>query len=534
MSSFRLLLLSCVAKAAFAIFLAVPHANAKITPMDDALSEAKVFEWWDDGLIDGNEASEMLDLLEQGNLEEACLMAEVLVQESCPAKEKSESRPAKQKKGKSNGNEDKLLKTLHGHVLLKTRTDSLGHVKNFYKALSLQFYHFTLKLGNQNILSYNHQGAAAHLGQISARELGNLIPMDTLWGTTASYDIHGFQVAGFLDTALNWYGKLGYAFGSVAKQRTDIDFTYWHTAENSSVELQTSFPFGEVAAWWQMGQRLPLVKIQLQGNETLDDSESSFGKTRKAKAANFFWKTTAYIHGDSVPTLSNISRSILKNRFWGAQTIGFNLKDDWNSKLTANVGATAPIALGRDVTGENDAAGSGNANTQGSNTLGNAATAKGSSGAKAMGADSASLRFKLTAESGPQAVRGTLSATCLEASDACLLSDWKLQLASNWKLPQPLGESIQFLASAKTRFSRENLFQKTQLDAGSVYRISGSNWISLGLKLPDSNPQKQIQIKNALSLALENLKCTMSITFRRTQDQDFHPIHADMQIKFFL
>lgn len=48
-----------------------------------ALDEAAVFKWWDDGLISAEEATEMLNLLEEGNQEEACLLAETYSLEDC-------------------------------------------------------------------------------------------------------------------------------------------------------------------------------------------------------------------------------------------------------------------------------------------------------------------------------------------------------------------------------------------------------------------------------------------------------------------
>ena len=48
-----------------------------------AVTEAQVFDWWDAGVITPEQAQEFLDLLEEGNAEEACLLAEVYAQESC-------------------------------------------------------------------------------------------------------------------------------------------------------------------------------------------------------------------------------------------------------------------------------------------------------------------------------------------------------------------------------------------------------------------------------------------------------------------
>ena len=47
------------------------------------ITESQVFEWWDDGIITAEEADEMLQLLEDGNGLEACVLAEVYAQEEC-------------------------------------------------------------------------------------------------------------------------------------------------------------------------------------------------------------------------------------------------------------------------------------------------------------------------------------------------------------------------------------------------------------------------------------------------------------------
>ena len=57
-----------------------------------SLDEAKVFEWWDSGVINSDEAREILDLIEEGNLQEACMLAEVYALEGCTT-ESSREKP---------------------------------------------------------------------------------------------------------------------------------------------------------------------------------------------------------------------------------------------------------------------------------------------------------------------------------------------------------------------------------------------------------------------------------------------------------
>ena len=76
MNRIRLVKLPC---GFIAALLALGVLQATASPLD----EAKVFDWWDNGIISAEEATEILDLLEEGNQEEACLLAQVYAQESC-------------------------------------------------------------------------------------------------------------------------------------------------------------------------------------------------------------------------------------------------------------------------------------------------------------------------------------------------------------------------------------------------------------------------------------------------------------------
>ena len=87
-------------------FIATAIAIGVLQVAASALDEAKVFDWWDNGIVTAEEATEILDLLEEGNQEEACLLAQVYAQESCEdppsrvAQPKSPRRRDKTPKGK--------------------------------------------------------------------------------------------------------------------------------------------------------------------------------------------------------------------------------------------------------------------------------------------------------------------------------------------------------------------------------------------------------------------------------------------------
>ena len=80
------------------LFLLAVAAPLTFAMENSSLNEAQVFEWWDDGIIDGDEAHEILDLLEEGNTQEACILAEVYALESCASEDIAPVKTKKQRK----------------------------------------------------------------------------------------------------------------------------------------------------------------------------------------------------------------------------------------------------------------------------------------------------------------------------------------------------------------------------------------------------------------------------------------------------
>ena len=163
------------------LFLLAVAAPLTFAMENSSLNEAQVFEWWDDGIIDGDEAHEILDLLEEGNTQEACILAEVYALESCASEDIAPVKTKKQRKAKTQQpatkasvkkqarkSERPSLRP-HGYVEWKGRTDSLGHLESGRTELRFDFYRYSLRLGTQSLLTYRNEGSEAHFGQISTK-----------------------------------------------------------------------------------------------------------------------------------------------------------------------------------------------------------------------------------------------------------------------------------------------------------------------------------------------------------------------------
>ena len=127
------------------------------------LGESKVFDWWDNGIITAEEATEILDLLEEGNQEEACLLAQTYAQEPCDETASGKTRAGSTLGKISSGKKSAKAPTRpdltpHGYIDWKGRIDSTGHLESHRTELQVQFYRYTLRLGSQELLAYKNQG----------------------------------------------------------------------------------------------------------------------------------------------------------------------------------------------------------------------------------------------------------------------------------------------------------------------------------------------------------------------------------------
>ncbi len=460
------------------------------------LSESKVFDWWDNGIITAEEATEILDLLEEGNQEEACLLAQTYAQEPCDetagGKTRAGSTLGKISSGKKSAKAPTRPSiTPHGYVDWKGRIDSTGHLESHRTELQVQFYRYTLRLGSQELLAYKNQGSEAYFGDVSTRELHSQIPLDTLWGTALLYPFGNFHVAGLLDTAKTTQFRLGYGRRGIAS----VEAFYWHDFGNiqqtsdslqthtHSLGMQTKFPFGQVAAWWQYGQEFPLIKVQLHGSEKMErdgengDDDANAGKTVSKAGQNgavtYSWRTTAYIHREEFPRYARLSKTIQKSRFWGAQNLSVRAPDLLDTRVSANGTLIEPLD-----------------------------------------ADTMAVRLKLGAESGPKFLRFSASATCRDAGSNCRQTDWKGGLnLTPWEL-WALG------ASARVRHDRPEGFSPPHLEFSSKFTDSGQSYTKFTFILPKCRPRDDMRMRSEFLISGDYLDISLVCTFK-----DVHRLH---------
>lgn len=284
----------------------------------EGFSEANVFEWWDDGIVTAEEAEELLALLEEGNTEEVCILAESYAQITCIT---------------PNVSTQNLEITPHGYIQWKGHMDSTGHLVNHYEKLQLSFYRYTLQLGSHNMLSYKAKNYEAYFGKISTNELHSIIPTDTLWGSAFRFPLGNFRLGALLDTSLNMQGHISY----ILSKGVHVDAMLWKSTENKSGTLQFTLPGFKMSTWFQPNETIPLIKIQSSeraSKKAIQKNESIFSYTRS---------TNIYVHGNTVPEHAKLSSSILKNKLWFTQSFTFASLNKYNIKFGSNIRANMPL-----------------------------------------------------------------------------------------------------------------------------------------------------------------------------------------------
>ena len=449
-----------------------------------AIEESEVFDWWDNGIISQDEAEDILNLLEEGNTQEACALAEVYAQEVCQDESlhsTPETKPTRQyaKRTKKNKAIKGAPLAPHGYILWKARIDSTGHRINDRKELQVTFYYYTLRLGSQNLLSYKAQGYEAHFGNISTHEFHSQIPMDTLMGTVAFFPLGHFRLGGTLDTSLAKSAHTEFTYG-----KNNIAAAYWRTQGNNSFLLQAGTDEASIAAWYQMHQSAPIVKAQIHARET--------SKQAREHQRNYIisWNTTAYMHGSQVPDYSRLSSTVLKNKLWASQNIAVARTGESRTKAGATASLFAPID-----------------------------------------ADTLRARFKLAAETGPNILHAKISATCLDAASHCM-QDY---LAAKITTQHGTEKTFTLDASAKTRYTHESSgrdnFSPPRLEAGITYAEMPQNRFRMAVILPKGTPQEAITLRNESKISSNWLQCTLVVDFKQTRNSKMHPARAHIQAK---
>lgn len=479
------------------------------------LTEARIFEWWDDGIVTPEEADEMLALLDEGDMREACALAEVYAGEACDVF----SGPAL----------DSVRKHYRGHYIAKLRFDSSGALSAQRHDFEFEFRRLTLKLGAQELLTYKSKRGEAHLGQISMRELHSEIPLDTLWGAAIAYALGKFRLSAMLDTSRA--ANFGLAAGPFSKFSAQA--TFWAGADPTanasaagdsaqvlpaaapqpSASLTLVAPSGKISAWYQAGQSFPLVRFSFQGRD-----------------AAFSWSTTGYIHGDSVPAPARLSPSILKNSFWSTQNVSFRAKEFFDTKATASARVTKPLH-----------------------------------------SDSISGRLSLDINGGPEFARPALKFTCIEAASECDQALYQASFSSShafgqttatlsggartrhersehsWQAPRleiaiALTEKAALsLSSNKAQSLTSNNVQSSinnkTLSSTSKKAPSSTgnrrNSFRISFVAPEARPDKKMQIRTETRIYGDHLEFLLTAAFQRSEKTNFHPTHAQVTTGFF-
>lgn len=441
------------------------------------VEEADVFEWWDDGVISQDEAEDILGLLEEGNTQEACALAEVYAQEACIEEAISANPPQSPKRQRQKG----ASIIPHGFALAKWRIDSTGHIASRREELQTTFYYYTLRLGSLEQLSYKADGYEAYFGDIATRELHSQIPTDTLWGTASFIPLWKFKIGGMLDSSKTTQAHIGFS-----QKKIDISAKWWHRQETNSLAMQINLNGLKVAAWHQIKQNFPLVRLQINSQETLQ-------KTPPDYSTRISWSTNAYIHGKEIPEYANISPTIQKNKVWASQTVSLT-KPQINTKISGNASILSPVD-----------------------------------------SDSIGAKFKISAETGPDYIHVSSYGSCPDASSNCKQTTWKFAISSR---QGPKDSFVQLDASAKVKHNREdNLmqgFEPPRLEAGVTYMETQQSKIRAAAIFPKGNPKEAFTLRTETKIVTKTLEGDFVVDFKQKDESKLHPDKAfiSMKLKF--
>lgn len=449
------------------------------------ITEAQVFEWWDDGIIEAEEANEMLSLIDEGNMQEVCALAEIYANEPCGTDSQAfdgEDELAGDRIAgtKSTGRKraPKAQKKYSGHIASKVRFDSTGSVSAQRSELRFNFHRLSLRLGSQELLTYKGKRGVAHLGQVSTRELHSEIPIDTLWGTVLSYTLGLFGITGLLDTSgttgaqltANTPFKSGPLAGMAAK------VAYWNTDSSHSASIALSFPSGHIAVWHQDGMPIPLIHFRLHGRDS----------------ASISWRTTGYIHGKDLPQPARLSASIAKRRLWTTQNVTYRARGAFDTRVSASARILSPL-----------------------------------------NSDSISGRLTLGIESGPLSLRASAKITCNEASENCRQTTHQGMVGSS----HGFGHLTATLScSARTQYDREDAsWKRPRIEFGTAITEKHpgrhENAFKVALVTPDAHPHKNIQVQSETRLTGDFLEFTLIATFKNTGGGQIRPSHAQISTR---
>lgn len=259
------------------LLLAAPFALAELTA-------EQVFWWWDDGLIEANEASDLLELIENDDEDAACEMAEALGLEHCEKEEFA---------GK-------------GYVRYRESRNSADSVilRKLDAELHYNAYSFKVTVPGEWQLGYSRGRFEALLGTIDYRDIGILMPLEDYDGMWSAIRDDEFSLGGLIMTDTTF----GAMFGA-----GPLSFWGFAGPELRAVSASGEVEYANLSVFYANEMESPLFRAQV--------------KYATKTAPKFAWNGVLWAHADTtLPEMLNVTSSVKKSLVWSSQTQKFTLK----------------------------------------------------------------------------------------------------------------------------------------------------------------------------------------------------------------
>lgn len=248
------------------------------------LTAEQVFWWWDDGLIEASDASDLLELIEDDDEDAACEMAEALGLEHC---EKDEFA------GK-------------GYVRYRESRDSADSVilRKADAKLLYGAYSFKITIPGEWQIGYSRGRFEALFGNIAYKDIGILIPLEDYEGMWSAVRDDDFSVGGLLMSDTTFGAMFG--AGPLA---------FWGFAGPGLKAFSASgqVDFANIAVFYADEMESPLFRAQV--------------KYTTKTLPKFSWNGVVWAHSDTtMPEILNVTSSVKKSMIWSSQTQKLSLK----------------------------------------------------------------------------------------------------------------------------------------------------------------------------------------------------------------
>lgn len=559
------------------IFLGVLCAGALTGPaFAYKLSESQIFEWWDAGLVAADEAEEMLALLDEGNLEEACMLAEIYAFEPCDGESiedatsesdredsgKADKVSKRKKRAVKSGSAAKSVKSakadkadgravksakadgrkgllnLGGYVLYKARYDSSGRLKSHREELLLEFYRFSLRLGSREQFAYRYKHGNAYLGQFSWRELRTSIPTDTLWGAAAAHDIGLFSIGAALDTSGTAFASLGATF----RKKYAVSIAYWRSDGPRAVQSGTASTIGgdavlidgavpisgavpiksevPISGAVPINSEVPINDEVPIGAETFAENNVPIAATARSlqlQASMPFGKISVWHQfGEESPLVkAELHGRDSASIAWHATAYFHGDSIPARARLSESIAKNRVWATQSVSIRDRE--------------LADTRISASARIAAPLHSDSVSGLFTLHAESGPRFLRAGAGVTCLDAAENCRRTTYQAEAST----AHGVGEkTLSAYVAAKT----EN-WDRPRTEIGFVaegkIRRGRQNKFRIALVAPDTRPADQFQIKSETTVSVDFLDLSLAASFKKKTDAALRPSYATLSAKIW-